>query len=122
MQFIGNFKDWLQPEWIEYVLANDGKEMPRWEFQENGILDAIARGERAEFCEYQKKYEEVGYRHDSLLYYVFEEDNFPFKLSLPPFVDLKPNQGAYWNLFKYKPGHLLPIHSDRIPKFEKKLC
>jgi hypothetical protein len=119
MKFIGNHSNWLKPEWVKYVLENDGKEMPKWEFQENGILDAIARGDRAEFCEFQKKYEEVGYRHDSLLYYVFEQDNFPFELTLPPFVDLKPNQGAYWNLFKYKPGHLLPIHSDRIPKFEK---
>jgi hypothetical protein len=118
MKFIGNYSDWLKPEWVEYVLTHDGKEMPKFEFEQNGILDAIARGERAEFCEYQKKYDAAGYKHDSLLYYIFEQDDLPFEITLPPFVKLKEGQGYYWNLFKYKPGHLLPIHSDRAAKFE----
>jgi hypothetical protein len=118
MKFIGNYKDWLKDEWVDYVLNHDGKEMPRWEFQKNGILDAIARGERAEFCEYQKKYEAAGYTHDSMLYWIFENDDIPFEIPLPPFVQLKEGQGYYWNLFKYNPGHLLPVHSDRATKFE----
>lgn len=118
MEFIGNYSDWLKPEWVDYVLTHEGKEMPKYEFEQNGILESVAKGERAEFCEYQKKYEDAGYKHNSLLYYIFEQEDLPFKITLPPFVKLKEGQGYYWNLFKYKPGHLLPIHSDRAAKFE----
>ena len=119
MKFIGNYAEWLKPEWVEYVLNNDGHEMPKYEFQENDLLGSIERGERAEFCEFQKKYEAVGFKHDSLLYYLFDENNFPFEVTLPPFIQLKEGQGYCWNLFKYKPGNLLPVHSDRVTKFEK---
>jgi hypothetical protein len=30
MPYIGNFKDWLKPEWAEYVLTNGGYEMPKY--------------------------------------------------------------------------------------------
>ena len=30
MRYIGNFKDWLKPEWVGYVLANDGYQMPNY--------------------------------------------------------------------------------------------
>jgi hypothetical protein len=119
MKYIGNYKSWLKDEWIDYVLKNDGKEMPKFEFLENDILGSVEKGERAEFCEYQKKYNEVGYKHDSLLYYIFEQDDLPFEITLPPFVNIGENQSYYWNLFKYKPGHILPMHSDRTTKFEK---
>ena len=118
MKYIGNFKDWLKPEWVEYVLANEGKPQPKYEFQQNDLLGAIEREERAEFCEFQKKYEAVGYKHDSLLYYLFDQGNFPFEVPLPPFVNLKEGQGYYWNLFKYHPGNLLPVHSDKATKWE----
>ena len=119
MDYIGNYKDWLKDEWVEYTLNNTGYEMPKYEFESNGILASIAAGERAEFCEFQKKYEKVGFKHDTLLYYLFDETNFPFEIPLPPFVELKEGQNYYWNLFKYYPGNLLPIHSDKTTKFEK---
>ena len=119
MKYIGNFKDWLKSEWVEYTLANDGSPQPKYEFEQNDLLGAIERGERAEFCEFQQKYEAAGYKHDSLLYYVFDQTNFPFEIPLPPFVNLKEGQGYYWNLFKYHPGNLLPVHSDKATKWEK---
>lgn len=119
MKFIGNYKDWLKPEWIEYVLTHTGKEMPRYEYQKNNIQADIETGERAECCPLHQKYESAGYSHDSLLYYIFEQDDLPFKIDLPNFIELKENQGAYWNLFKYNPGNILPVHSDRSPKWEK---
>ena len=118
MEYITNCKDWLKDEWVDYVLNNDGKEMPRYEFQENGILEAVAAGDRAEFCEYQKKYNDAGYSNDALLYYIFEQEDLPFDITLPPFIKLKENQGYYWNLFKYNPGHVLPMHSDRATDWE----
>ena len=56
MKYIGNFKDWLKSEWVEYTLANDGSPQPKYEFEQNDLLGAIERGERAEFCEFQQKY------------------------------------------------------------------
>lgn len=119
MIFVGNHGDWIKPEWVEYILSHDGKEMPRWEFEKNGILEAVARGERAEFCEYQKQYEKAGYKYDSLLYYIYENDDLPFDIGLPPFANLQQGQGYYYNLFKYKPGQVLPIHSDNNTDWEK---
>lgn len=119
MKYLGNYSDWLKPEWVDYVLNNTGIEMPKTDFVERDLLGAIAAGDRAEFCEYQKKYEAAGYAHDSLLYYIFEEQNFPFEIPLPSFIELQEGQGYYWNLFKYNPGNLLPIHSDKVTKWEK---
>jgi len=121
MKFIGNYRDWLQDEWITYVQENEGIEQPKAEFVDNDIEGAVERGERAEFCEFQKKYGGAGYDVKSLLYYIFDGRNFPFDIGVPPWVKgyKEGVSGTYFNLFKYKPGHILPIHSDRVTKFEK---
>lgn len=31
MKFIGNFAEWIKPEWVEYLLANDGSKRPSGE-------------------------------------------------------------------------------------------
>ena len=28
MKYIGNFADWIKPEWIEYLLSNEGSKRP----------------------------------------------------------------------------------------------
>lgn len=119
MKFIVNCSDWIKPEWIQYILDHDGKEMPRWEFTKNGILESVAKGERAEFCQYQQQYAGAGYKLDSLLYYIYEDDDLPFDMGLPPFIQLEKGQGYYYNLFKYNPGQILPIHSDNNTEREK---
>ena len=119
MEFIGNYSNWIKPEWVEYILTHDGKEMPKYEFLENDIVGAVERGERAEFCEYQQKYEAAGYKYDSLMYYIYEQDDLPFELTLPPFINLKEGQGYYFNLFKYKPGQVLPVHTDNNTAWEQ---
>lgn len=122
LKYLGNYRHWLKDEWIEYVTNNQGSPQPQFEFVENDILGAIERGERSEFCEYQKKYASAGYDLESTLYYVFDSSNLPFadEIGIPPWVtDYKEGTGTYFNLFKYGPGHILPIHSDKVTKFEK---
>lgn len=121
MKLVGNFRDWLKDEWLDYVYNNEGLPQPKFEFESNDILGAVERGDRAEFCEYQKRYTESGYDLKSLMYYIFDSSNFPFDIGVPPWIEEfnKETKGMYYNLFKYQPGHLLPMHSDRTTKFEK---
>lgn len=120
MKYIGNYRDWLKDEWIDYVNINKGIAQPQEEFVNNDIQGAVQRGERAEFCEFQQKYGAAGYDLTSLLYYIFDGRNFPFDIGIPPWVEgyKEGITGTYFNLFKYNPGHILPIHSDRVTKFE----
>lgn len=121
MEFIGNYRHWLKNEWLDYVIKNEGSPQPKYEFEKNDIMGAIERGDRAEFCEYQKQYQAAGYDLTSSMYYVFDSSNFPFNIGIPPWVTDYTEEitGTYYNLFKYNPGHILPMHSDRTTKFEK---
>lgn len=88
MIYIGNFADWIQPDYIDFLLENQGIPKP------NGIPeDDQAKGI---------------YDFTKIFYYQFDQTNFPFKITCP---FSKTREYSWW-IIKMLPGNIIPIHVD----------
>jgi hypothetical protein len=94
MNFLGNYKDWIKPELIEYLLSNDGVRRP----------DA---GENPD-CEEFKLAPSVGYDLSKTWWHFYNEKSFPFEIQLP----FETDQKFTWWFIKMMPGHYMPMHRD----------
>lgn len=95
MIYKGNYSNWIQHEWIEYMLNNVGYSGPGGKVPEN---------------EYEEKGKtritKAGYDWDSTLWEIFDESNLPFTIE-PPVERIKS-----WWIVKQLPGQLMPMHGD----------
>lgn len=96
MKYIGNYAEWIKPEWEEYLLKNEGFPRP-----ENKILENQFEEEQ------NSKIENLGYKN-SVYWYKFTPDNFPFDITMP--TGEKP---LLWWFVKMLPGNLIPMHIDQ---------
>jgi hypothetical protein len=104
MKFIGNFKDWIKPEWIEYLLQHDGTKRP-------------SGGENPECNEFSKA-PIVGYDLTKTYWYHYTNHTFPFEV-VPPIE----TQNNMWWFIKMLPGNFMPMHRDpHITQDDKKEC
>lgn len=95
MIFMGNYADWLKPEWIDYLLNNSGFPRPGTKKLENS------------FEEQQNSYVNNNGYEETVYWYKFTPENFPFELT-PPF-----GQAKLWWFVKLLPGNLIPLHTDQ---------
>jgi hypothetical protein len=93
MKFVGNFKDFIKPEWIDYVKNNLGEKHPK----QGGEYNVAASLESVEGFKISTGWE------------LFRENlnNFPFDITPPIFGD-----NAEWWIIKIVPGGQMPIHQD----------
>lgn len=104
----GNYADWIQPAWINWLLTNKGTYLPK-DRTDNGTLDGLiadmGKEEMAWFTEY-------GYDPNGIFCAQFKwsdpPEQFPYTLEFP-FV---PGVVKRWVIFKYKPGQFVPMHVD----------
>jgi hypothetical protein len=98
MRYVGNFKDWIDPKWLEEVLASRGYGRPS-----EGAKPDTPEME----LEYQKA-KNAGYRDDAIYFWMFDKKNTTFSVPQPPFV-----KGNYhWWITKMLPGNFMPMHVD----------
>ena len=102
MKHIGNYADWINPKWIEYMEANVGEKHPRINPDEYGKDNAL------------EKIKQYGYKLEDTFWYSFEERSFPFKLKSP----IELNGVSDWWFVKMLPGNFIPFHRDHPPKNE----
>jgi hypothetical protein len=95
MIFIGNFKDWIKKEYIDFMLSNDGTPRP-------STPDSNPDSE--EFKNAAKN----GYDLSQTYWYIYETKTFPFEITLP-FDNTKE---FLWWAIKMNPGNFMPIHRD----------
>lgn len=96
MQFLGNYKEWIDPTWRNLVLSTTGQARPRdWP-----PINAV---ESAEY----KRYSEAGYDLNAVNWWVYEETDLEIKVN-PPWCQGK----IHWWLTKLYPGQFMPMHSD----------
>jgi hypothetical protein len=95
MQFIGNYKDWVDDQWIEYMMKNDGTPRPS--------------GGRNPNSEEFKNAEKLGYDLSQTYWYIYEPDTFPFNV-IPP-IEIQ-DQTFIWWFIKMLPGNKMPMHKD----------
>lgn len=94
MEYIGNYKDYIKQDWIDYIISTEGYPRPS--------------GGRNPDSEEFRKAEERGYDLSSTYWYIYEQKEFPFAIS-PPFST--DGNFLYW-FIKMKPGNIMPMHVD----------
>lgn len=104
MQFIGNYKDWIDPNWINYILENRGDGRPAEGQKPNSII----------MNDEYKKARAAGYRDDSIYFWMFDRNNTNFFIN-PPFI----NGNFHWWITKMLPGNFMPMHVDPHTQYEK---
>jgi hypothetical protein len=95
---IGNYKDWIDPKWIEYALTEKGWVRPP---PADEIIDDYHKRV------YQNAFDH-GYERDRLHFLYFKNKNFPFDIK-PPWVT---SDNYYWWIVKMLPGQFMIMHRD----------
>jgi len=98
MKYIGNYKDWIDPNWVKEILSSTGTGRP-------------GEGKKPDSLEELKEYKKAivaGYRPDAVYFYMFDKNNVSFNLEFPFLSGLK----YHWWITKMLPGNFMPMHVD----------
>lgn len=105
MNYVGNYKEWIQPEWIDKLMSNPGVARPSQGKQPSSPEEQI---------EYNKA-RQAGYCDSATYFWMFNQETSPFIIPTPPFV-----RGRYhWWITKMLPGNFMPMHIDPHTLYEK---
>lgn len=97
MRFIGNYKQWINDEWLTAIMSSPGYGRPRdWK------ADSIQEEE------VYKKAIDAGYNLNDVHFWLYEQSNLNFNIS-PPWVK---SSTYHWWFTKMYPGQYTPMHSD----------
>lgn len=105
LRYVGNFKDWIQPEWIDFFKQNQGQPRP----------PSIPVDEY--HTRVYKRAAESGYDMNAVHFWYFKHTDVPFNI-VPPFLENKDNF-HYWWMVKMLPAQYMNMHED--PDVEKKV-
>lgn len=94
MKFIGNYKDWIRPELVDYLLTTDGTLRPNV-------------GPNPDVQEF-KDAEQVGYDLTKTWWHIYEPNIVPFDI-VPP---ISTDKNIIWWFIKLLPGGMMPMHRD----------
>jgi hypothetical protein len=104
MKYIGNFRSWLDKDWLPFLLSNNGTPRPS---------SGKTPNSSEEHAEYERA-RSAGYKDTDTYFYMFDKGNFPFDVN-PPFIN-----GLYhWWITKMLPGNFMPMHTDPHTLYEK---
>lgn len=115
MKLLGNYLDWVKPEWIQEVLENDGPQIPKDYRWHEEIVQKEFKGEfdEASWEEERKDWAQMNYLYKDRVYFeMFDRPDLSFDLwkDRPPFLDF---EGPFaWWLTKLNPGMFTPMHRD----------
>lgn len=105
MKLINNYKEWIKPEWIDWLLTHNGLQLPK---------DALTNNELENYCsdvgERDDWFVKWGYKTDTVFSDQYKDELFPFDITFP-FI---PEDTVKWTFMRYTPGQFLPLHSDDI--------
>lgn len=95
MQYHGNYRDWIDPKWTEYMSENVGEIHPQQdndEYGENNSLQLI---------------KDYGYDINSIFWHSYESRSFPFDVTIPI-----AGENTDWWFVKMLCGNFIPMHKD----------
>ena len=98
MKYIVNFKEWINPFWIDELLTLKG--MAR--FKEGPQPDSPIMQEQWD------KAVKAGYNLETEYFYMFDKNNVSFEIN-PPWCK---DKNFHWWITKMLPGNCMPIHID----------
>lgn len=106
MKYIGNYSNWLNPNWLNELVVSSGIGRPQ-------------NGKRPDSPEEEREYAKAraaGYKDDAVYFWMFDKDNVSFDLPQPPFIE---NAKFHWWITKMLPGNFMPVHIDPHTEYEK---
>lgn len=119
MKLLGNYRNWINPEWIDFLENNRGMGKPK-------------EGLKYETCDLPSKFSvvkdhsSVGYDPDSITFWMFDKSNFPFDINPPWISDFeekinnrKTGSPYHWWITKLMPSNFMPMHVDPHHAFMK---
>lgn len=96
LRYIGNYANWIQPEWIEYFKNNQGQARPP-----SCPVDEY-------HTEVYKKAGESGYDLTAVHFWYFKHSDVPFNI-VPPWIT---SSDYYWWMVKMMPSQYMNMHQD----------
>lgn len=105
MNFIGNYKNWIQQSWIDELLGTEG-------------YARFKEGQQPDSPSMQEQYDKAikaGYDPNKAYFYMFDKTNVSFKID-PPWLEGKK---YHWWITKMLPGNCMPIHVDPHTIYEQ---
>ena len=102
MKYIGNYSDWINDEWVTYLLSNPGFPRPDTKISENTFEE-----------KQNSNISNQGYTN-STYWYKFTNENFPFDIKMPT-----GETPLLWWFVKMLPGNLIPMHLDQDEEIGK---
>ena len=100
MKYIGNYKELIKDEWIDFLMKNDGQLLPD---RRECLLPDFDEQNKQIAGNWQQKYAPSWFK--------FETQDLPFYLPWP--VPLTEN--IDWWIIKQYPGQMIPAHVDQNP-------
>jgi hypothetical protein len=99
MILLGNYKEWIQPEWVTYMLETPGLACPRDKIVENQheLSDRASKNN-------------TGYDPSQVYWHAFMKEHLPFNITTP--IETK---NCIWWFIKMMPGQFMPMHMDNDP-------
>jgi len=105
MKFVGNYKEIIDPKWIDEILSKDGMFRPR-------------DGKKPDTPEMEKEYEtarRAGYSDTGTYFQMFDKTNVSFDVRPP----CENSAHFHWWIIKMMPGDFMPMHRDPHTSYEK---
>jgi hypothetical protein len=105
MHYIGNYKDWIDKNWVTEVLGSRGDGRP-------------AEGQKPDSPEMDQEYSKAksaGYKDDEIYFWMFDKKNVSFEITQPPWI----TGSFHWWITKMFPGNFMPVHTDPHTQYQK---
>jgi hypothetical protein len=98
MKFLGNYRDFIDPNWLPTLLSLRGDGRPK---------EGAKPSDDDTRAEYAKAIA-AGYDPETVYFWMFDKNNTPFDIPKPPFITDK----FHWWFTKMLPGNFMPLHID----------
>jgi hypothetical protein len=100
MEYLGNYAELIQPEWIDFLIKNPGQLLP--DNRECLLPD---------FHPQNVEIQSVWSNENKPKWNVFEIPDLPFTIPWP----VKLGNNIDWWVIKMSPGQIMPMHEDPCP-------
>jgi len=117
LKYIGNWADWIKPEWVEEILITDGPAIPKdYKTHEEMIQKSLmGHFKEEEWIEEWKDWQQMNEAYDyenNFFFEMYDPPDLKFNLydDRPPFLEF---DGPFaWWITKLRPGKFTPMHRD----------
>ena len=94
MIYVDNYAEWINPEWVEYLMTHDGTKRP-------------GGGHNPSTDEFRHA-TEVGYDLSKTYWHHYDHDSCPLIVTPP----IDTDKDIMWWFIKMIPGQFMPMHKD----------